>query len=153
METTTLTTTNTPSIRTVHGSPFVAWGETKLDGLAMCNLLTNIQETSKIARDATSYGPALDEYQSAMRGHAVMLGVVLASDQDPIEAVRAYLIASRDHEGAEGEREYRTGNKDLSRVHTARRGYLDGTAYEIDRALKCLNELKDYEQKRAAKKV
>lgn len=134
------------------GSPVLAWGENDRETVAFVEgALTAIQDASKEAGVSTEYAAGLAAYREALRGQATMLGLALSLEVDVFGALRSYLLASRDHEGELGEVFARKGELGASRPHSARRGWLDSTVYEMGRAMSSLEALKAYEAGRAAR--
>lgn len=134
------------------GSSVLLWGENDPETVEFNEqVLTAIQEASQAARVATDHAADLATFQAELRGQATMLGLTTPADVDIFGALRSYLLASRDHEGELGEVFARKGELGASRPHSARRGWLDSTAYEMDRAMVSLEALKAYEVSRAAR--
>jgi len=136
----------------VNGSPVLGWGVNDQETVRFNqDVLTEIQTVSQAARVATDYATDMAAYKSALRGQATMLGLAISSEVDIFAPLRSFLLASRDHEGELGEVFARKRDLDTSRCHSARRGWLDSTAYEMDRAMTSLEALRVYEAGRAAR--
>ena len=148
-------TNNSATVETVvdaGGSSVLLWGDNDPETVGFNEqVLTAIQEISQTARVATDYAADLATFHADLRGQATMLGLTIPANVDIFGALRSYLLASRDHEGELGEVFARQGDSTASRPHSARRGWLDSTAYEMDRAADALAELKAYEDKQAAR--
>ncbi len=133
----------------------VTWGETREDTMFVCETLDRIQALRPGADDYTADRAA---YAAELRGCATMLGFAIPVGEDAPEALRAFLVASRDHEGETSEKmiqaAYGKGPavEKAARVaaqpYSGRRGWLDSAADAIARSLKSLDELREWQTRR-----
>jgi hypothetical protein len=135
----------------------VTWGETHEDAMFVCETLDRIQALRPGADD---YAADRAAYAAELRGCATMLGFAIPVGEDAPEALRAFLVASRDHEGETSERMIRAAygkgaeEQKAARVaaqqYSGRRGWLDSAADAIARGLKALDEVRAWETRRKA---
>jgi hypothetical protein len=133
----------------------VTWGETHEDAMFVCETLDRIQALRPGADD---YAADRAAYAAELRGCATMLGFAIPVGEDAPEALRAFLVASRDHEGETSEKiiaaAYGKGEtaEKAARVtaqkYSGRRGWLDSAADAITRGLKALDEVRAWEARR-----
>lgn len=87
-----------------------------------------------------------------------MLGFAIPVGKDAPEALRAFLVASRDHEGETSEKiiaaaygkgaEEQKAARVAAQKYSGRRGWLDSAADAIARGLKVLDEVQAWETRR-----
>ena len=133
----------------------VTWGETREDTMFVCETLDRIQALRPGADDYTADRAA---YAAELRGCATMLGLPIPVGEDAPEALRAFLVASRDHEGETSEKiiaaaygkgaEEQKAARVTAQQYSGRRGWLDSAADAITRGLKALDEVRAWETRR-----
>ena len=135
----------------------VDWGTTHEDTMYACETLDRIQALRPGADD---YAADRAEYAAELRGCATMLGFAIPVGEDAPEALRAFLVASRDHEGETSEKmiqaaygksaEEQKAARVAAQQYSGRRGWLDSAADAIARGLKALDEVRAWETRRRA---
>ena len=140
----------------VDGSNVVVWGEDEESVRYVGTVLERIEQAGTRASAAGDYARDHREFMADLRGAATLLGLVIPADGDVVAFLRPYLLASRDHEGETAERIIQAGrgqgeaNAKAARLqamqYSGRRGVLDGAVYWIDRGLRGLAQIREWEQ-------
>lgn len=139
----------------VDGSAVVTWGEDAEDVRYVGSVIERIEQAGTRAAVAGDYARDHAEFIADLRGAATLLGLLIPVDADVVATLRAYLIASRDHEGAAAERIIQAGrgqgeeNARAARIqamqYSGRRGVLDSAVYWMDRGVQGLETIRVWE--------
>lgn len=94
----------------VVGCVVLQWGENEEDVRYVASVVERIEQAGSRASMATDYTRDRAEFIADLRGAATLMGLVVSTDKDVVEALRSFLLASRDHEGETSEAIIRAAN-------------------------------------------
>lgn len=139
----------------VTGSPVIQWGEDEADVRYTYSVVERIAQAGDRASMATDFARDNAEFQTDIRGAATMIGLVCG--EDVVGPLRAFLLASRDHESETSERIIRAadGQDETARraarvqamAFSGRRGCLDSAVYMLNRGVAGLETVRAWEAK------